>query len=124
MVRVIAALLVFTGCGGCPVRSALMPPPGQCEAPGAVAGFVLDASDHTPLGNAQVNLLSHRMGNRPTARSDSTGWFQLTDVPAGHYVVVVLKLGYQPSRFELDMGNDCGLRVLALMRAAPTQLQP
>ena len=79
----LAALLVVTA------------PPTQVESqePGSITGLVEDGATHAPLAAASVTVEGLARGTLTT----DYGTFGLADVPAGTYVVRVLRLGYAPA---------------------------
>jgi hypothetical protein len=59
-------------------------------APGLIVGFVFDSTIMRPLAEATVQIVAKgdvAHGKSFTATSDSSGFFRVTDVPAGDYLI-------------------------------------
>jgi TonB-linked SusC/RagA family outer membrane protein len=82
------------------VASAWLTAPGasvaraQAASGGTIAGLVTDASSRIGLAGVMLQLDGTRLGGTTGA----TGRYRLTNVPAGTYVVVARRIGYNPQR--------------------------
>mgnify|MGYP003338179905 CR=1 FL=1 len=81
--------------------AALLAPAAFAQDSGSVAGLVVNSWDGTPLGGATVTL----RGTTLAAQTDSTGRYQLNNVPAGEQV-----LRFSKSSFAAAVVTD--VRVL------------
>jgi hypothetical protein len=70
--------------------------------PGAVNGFVRDASDGEPLAYCNVFLDGTEFG----AATSDRGYFYIGHVPAGKYELVVSYVGYKTERRALAVGPN------------------
>ncbi len=82
-----------------------------------ISGIVQDESTRQPLIGANVVLLNTQLGTT----TDEDGFFQLTDVPAGHYTLLVEYLGYQSYQTELQVaaGGQYRLEIYLVPTALP-----
>ncbi len=71
----------------------------------AVTGVVKDAAG-VPLREATVQLLTARLVAVATARSDAQGKFEFGDVPAGDYVLVVVRAGQVERRLPVHIAEQ------------------
>jgi hypothetical protein len=88
---------------------------------GAVAGVVFDSTRAAPLAGATVSLT----GTPYTARTDSTGAFRITGVPAGRYEVAFThpradSVGRRVAAVPVNVGASGESRVSLALPAVPT----
>lgn len=98
-----------------PLRPDAPPRPGAGAATAAVlAGEVRDLAG-APLARVRVAV-----GRTPrAAESDTTGRFEVTDVPVGEHVVQVTRPGYEPLDFTVQVPEPGRLEVSLSLRAVP-----
>jgi hypothetical protein len=90
---------------------------GTNSYPGVVlSGAVVDSATLQPITDVAVHL----DGVKVATRTDSVGWFRLSDLSFGEHALVFLKEGFSPraSRFEItgaDQG-DIGVGLVGLSR--------
>lgn len=84
------ALIVAMACCG---SVALAQQPGAAATPltGAVDGVVTDTALR-PLGGATISIL----GSRVRVVTSDNGRFRMSDLPAGQYIVVANRIGFEP----------------------------
>jgi hypothetical protein len=70
-----------------------------------VAGKVLGGQHQTPLDNANVFLADTRFGTS----TGSDGTFQIDNIPAGSYTLVVSRVGYQPQTRQVYLSDGDSL---------------
>ena len=91
LLRMVALLIVGGACLG-------IAPEAQGQTQAAILrGFVTDAANGEYLGGANVVLLRDSIAVEAGASSDE-GFYQLTDVPPGTYVLRVSFIGYETKR--------------------------
>ena len=76
-----------------------------------VSGTVTDEATGTPLRHSFVFLrpvdsTRHHMFHRLFSFTDSTGAYQITGVPAGHYIAVSYKIGYEREYYDNASSRD------------------
>jgi len=59
---------------------------------GAIKGKIIEQSTKRPLSGATVAIKDHPF----SGSTDSTGVFQLTNIPPGNHTLVITTIGYQP----------------------------
>jgi len=69
----------------------------------SVSGRVTDAVSHTQLDSARVELRPFGGGLAKIASTDGSGGFQLDDVAAGDYTLVVNRIGYQVASLQVEV---------------------
>src|SRR5262245_27385586 len=70
-----------------------------------LSGVVVDSSSAAVSG-ASVSLRSAQQITVATTRTDSQGRFSLSDVPSGHYVLVVASLGFADHLQAVSVGSS------------------
>lgn len=85
-------VLVLTIALGSAVPAVALP-----QALGVLRGRVLADSTQLPLTGAVVSLPAERLA----AVADTLGWFRITGIPSGRKIVLVRRIGFEPSRMEL-----------------------
>ena len=73
---------------------------------GTIGGFVTDRTSGEFLLSANVFLSGTSLG----ALSNENGYYAITGIPAGTYVLVVSYLGYETYRDTLSLGAEANLR--------------
>ena len=87
-----------------PPPTAPLPDVGSTQARSlSVNGRVTDAVSHTQLDNAKVELRPFGGGLGRMAFTDGSGGFQLNDVAAGDYTLVVDRIGYQTASLQVEV---------------------
>lgn len=71
-------------------------PPDKSQLSGSIAGVVRDAENGDLLPAVTIQLFNKTSG----AISDLNGSFRITDLPAGHYSLSAIYLGYQEAVLE------------------------
>jgi hypothetical protein len=88
-----------------------------------VRGFVTDAATGMPLPEATVAAV----GGQLSSQTDAAGMFQLEGLPLGAVTLSVLRMGYSPIQFTVDL-DEGGLYQIAagriLLEPLPLQLDP
>lgn len=69
---------------------AMSPTPGQAQAAGSIAGWVLSEDDQNPIAEAMVALPN----TRHRARTGTDGWFRLLNVPSGDVLLRIEGEGF------------------------------
>lgn len=69
--------------------------------PGQVFGQVIDAMTRQPVAGAVVTI----EGTQLRATTDASGWFSIANVPHGRRTVVVMRIGTEPARVVLEVGD-------------------
>src|SRR5262245_47295859 len=67
---------------------------------GTVTGRVVDAENGQPVSEALVELITGGRQRVAFANCDADGRFQITGAPAGSYLLVISRLGYEIKRME------------------------
>lgn len=93
--------------------AALMLMPGKAWAD-SVRGYVLDASDNTPLPFASV-AVSLDGSSRQGTTTDVDGFFRLNGIPEGRCRLSVSFVGYVTREFPLELTSD----TLLLLKISP-----
>lgn len=78
-----------------PLRPGETPPKGTA----VIKGQVTDAGTGAPVRRAQVRAMSMEGRGGGVTSTDSNGLFQIKDLPAGRYTVVVMKGGFAQTSF-------------------------
>jgi TonB family protein len=93
------------------------------QAPGSLAGVVVDALTQAPVAEAQVTARGPAMVGEQTVLTDETGAFEMTFLPAGTYALSVKRDGFQPFSPEglVLKGRKVHVR-LAIMPASQAQV--
>jgi carboxypeptidase family protein len=68
---------------------------------GVIDGTVSDTALR-PLENADITII----GTSVRVSTGSNGRFRVRSVPAGHYLVIVRRLGYRPTSGVVEVGDD------------------
>ncbi|HYR12367.1 MAG TPA: alpha-2-macroglobulin family protein [Longimicrobium sp.] len=76
--------------------------PDSVGAPGEVVGVVIDAQTRQPVAGATVSI----EGTRLAAVTDASGRFRLAGVPPGRRTVAVARVGMQPARVVVEVGDQ------------------
>ena len=88
-----------------------------------VRGFVTDATSGLPLTQATVAVV----GSALSSQTDADGLFQLDGVSLGAVTLSVLRMGYSPIQFTVDL-DEPGLYEIAagqiVLEPLPLQLEP
>jgi Carboxypeptidase regulatory-like domain len=72
------------------------PPPSHESARSAMlAGNVVDAQTHQPIGRAAIDVVVAGVG-KYTQQTDASGNFAMTDIPPGEYALRVRRDGFRP----------------------------
>ncbi len=89
------------------------------RASGTIEGLVADSA-LAPLAGAQITILSSnvRVGTGPNGR------FRITDVPAGQYVLIVRRGGFQPTSNIVQVAAGDTLRLDYTLERGITSLAP
>jgi hypothetical protein len=82
-----------------------------------IDGLVADTS-LAPLAGAQITL----MGTGVQVTTGESGRFRIRDVPLGHYLIVVRRLGYRPTSGIMDLSGADTLRVSYTLEPSPPTL--
>jgi len=94
----------------------------QSTGPGGVAGAVRDSSGAAIL-QATVHLLDARQFFIATAQTDHQGRFNLGEVPAGSYELLIAYRGFAPLRVAVSVPSaEAGRLELTLGPAAPAEV--
>ncbi len=90
---------------------------GTTTYPGVVlSGAVVDSTTLRPIADVTV----HPDGVKVATRTDSVGWFQLSDLSFGEHALVFLKEGFSPRTFRFEvMGADQGDVDVGLVGLSP-----
>lgn len=107
------ALALMTRAGDLPPASVPL------SASGSVQGRVIDASDRQPLSGADVQFLGP---DTLRLRTDAQGGWRVQRITPGRYTVQTRLLGYVPSRFTLEIGDNQQIERLITLDAAPLAL--
>lgn len=104
------------------VAAASLPLRVEAQLPG-LAGLVSDSATGTPLDGAWVQVVQD--GEIRAARlTDGRGRFRFPDVPAGHVVLHVIRIGYAPRQVAATTPAGGGGFLQVRMTADPYQLAP
>src|SRR5215510_1576553 len=95
----IAAAFVALNSGAVPVAAGSFGRVQQATA--NVRGTVLDAANGTPVADASVQI----QGTAHKAKTDSSGRFELTGVPAGRQTVYVSLVGFVLVRRPIELAS-------------------
>jgi hypothetical protein len=107
--NLLAALLLI-GAGALPVPAQLRP------TAGAIDGVVTD-TNLVSLGDATASIL----GSNIQVVTGANGRFRIYAIPAGQYILVVRRLGYEPSSIAVQIAGGDTLRMsFTLERIATT----
>ncbi len=98
--------------------------PIRAQQTGTIAGIVTDLQSRMPVSGAQVRALSGT-SVAASALTAGDGTYRLTNVPAGTYEVVALRIGFVPQRQEGVSVTGGGTASVNLqMRESVTELNP
>lgn len=89
-------------------------PPG---APASLSGIVRNAAG-SPLSEVSVTLT----GETEATRTDSSGRFDLRDVPPGNHAALFRRIGYQSVEYRWVGQPSSGLQIAVTMKPAPRLL--
>lgn len=78
-----------------------------------ITGLVLSQSDQSPLGFAHVFLNNLNKGTN----SDENGRFEITDLKAGRYELVVSYIGYETFVQTIELKEDTHLKIELISKA-------
>lgn len=82
------------------ITATLIPMPGQAQDSfGRINGFLRDADTGEPLLYANVSLKSTRIG----AASNNMGYYIITNIPPGKYILQVMMIGYEKTEMEISV---------------------
>src|SRR2546425_10841885 len=70
-----------------------------------VSGVVRDSSG-AGVGEAAVSLLTAQQATVASTKTNSQGRFALSDIPAGHYLLVVASRGFQRNQMAVSVRQD------------------
>lgn len=79
----------------------------------SVVGRVVDSTAN-PIPNADVGIGPLRAA----VKTDAYGRFRLLEIPAGHYLVEIRKIGYGPVNVGIEIPRDTSLTSVALAAGA------
>jgi hypothetical protein len=82
-------------------------PAGRPAATGTVRGRVTAAASDLPLHRVRVTL-NGAVQNPPTAVTDTRGYFELADVPAGSYSLTATRAGYLTIQYGQRRPREAG----------------
>jgi hypothetical protein len=111
-VRLLAASLLI-GAGAAPAPAQSRP------VPGAIDGVVTD-TNLVSLGDANASIL----GSGIQVVTGANGRFRILGLPAGHYILIVRRLGYAPTSTALQVAGGDTLRVSFALEKVATALDP
>ena len=103
VVAVVAVLVAgLAACHPAPPRTLPVPSPGEAAA---IRGTVMDYESSQPLQNTGVEILFPGDINHPIAGgpTDEKGQFVFGGLPAGPYVVRVVRPGYNEVRMRVEL---------------------
>ncbi|MBS1608326.1 MAG: TonB-dependent receptor [Bacteroidetes bacterium] len=70
---------------------------------GAIAGYISDKQNNSPLTGVTVNLAGYiKLGGN----SDHFGMFKMKNLPAGHYDIIFSHVGYQTEKIPVDVQEN------------------
>jgi hypothetical protein len=90
--------------------------PGESQLDAAIFGIVngwVEDSQHRPVPQAAVTIRSRLSSWQAQTESDATGRFSFPAVPAGDYVVSVVKQGFQTVEQPIAVRSPRGRRAQA-----------
>jgi hypothetical protein len=102
---------------GCLIASAPVADAQPRTAPGTIDGIVTD-SNLVSLGDATASIL----GSSLQVVTGSNGRFPILAVPAGHYILVVRRLGFAPTSAALQVVEGDTLRLTFALNRSVTAL--
>ena len=93
-------LLLLVGC-------ALVASPSLAQNTSSISGFVRDSESSETLILANIRIQDTSMG----AASNTSGYYALTGLSAGSYVLLVSYIGYISKEIEVTLGPDQQIRL-------------
>lgn len=93
--------------GVVPMSAIMCPVHGQqptATSSGVIQGDVRRADNHAVIGGATIDLSSNRFSRR--VRSEEDGKFRIGSVPEGTYRLLVMRVGFQPLRIDVETDGD------------------
>lgn len=97
------------------VLAAVVPAAGLAQTRGGIEGRVIDPAGR-PLAAADVSV------GRWRATTDADGAWRITHVEPGSYRIAVRRLGYRPSRLDVDIEAGRTARVTVTLELVPFTL--
>ena len=92
---------------------------------GRVAGYVRYHDDSSPVARAEVRLVprdseqnSSSWHRQRETRTDSRGFFQIDNAPAGSFKVIATKAGFSPAEVPIELETSGALEDLELLLVA------
>jgi hypothetical protein len=101
--------------------AALLPAVGQAQARGGVEGRVVDPAGR-PLASAQVSVDRSGTPQAGRATTDADGAWRITHLEPGLYRIVVRRLGYRPSRQNVQVEPGRTAQVTFVLELVPFTL--
>jgi len=83
----------------------------------SLSGKVTDNGEPLPLANVLLK------GTEIGTATDIDGAFELTDIPAGDYMVLVTSLGYQPYQTKINLGSGAHKTINIQLEASAQSLE-
>ena len=108
-----ACLVQPAGGGPPPVAHPVGPAPEPGATTAELAGMVVDAQTHAPIGRAAIDVVVENVG-KYTAQTDASGHFAMSGIEPGTYNLRVRRDGYQPwqtANITLQAGHNQDLDV-------------
>jgi hypothetical protein len=116
--RLVALLIVFAAPAAAQVVG-VPPPPRPPGATGqeektptgtaSIKGRVVAADTGRPLRRAQIRINAQELGGQArTASTDLQGYYELTELPAGRYSILVTRGGYLPMQHGMRRFGEVG----------------
>jgi hypothetical protein len=93
----------------------ISPQLGRTQAGFSVSGTVLDIETNLPLPNANVFIDKSLIGSS----TDSSGHFQLANVPVGNFEIVASLIGYEAQKREIIVSWEFKDQIVFKLRPKP-----
>jgi len=88
--------------------------PGSEQTDGKISGTVLLKANHRPASQVAVKLKSHAVGIFRSILTDFDGHFEVKNLPASTYEIVVDEPGYEPAQTSSQLDGSTSKLVLYL----------
>lgn len=72
-------------------------PSSPYKNPGSITGVVSDSIENFPVTGADIRIINFNK----SVLSDTNGYFKITNVPSGHYQLLVTQKNYFPDTFDV-----------------------
>jgi hypothetical protein len=124
-------MMAMLVCDGWTVGSVVAQSQTALEVRGVISGRVIDADSNLPLAGAVVTLQQLDVSGtdgRPAIRArtvtDSLGSYRFARLPAGHYEVVVERIGYLANTVTVEFQPPAGTPVSIGLQIRPVLMEP